>query len=424
MAVGVRLAMVALVVAGLCAGLVASSGAPPAQDPPTNDVCLTCHGDPGATSAAGRSVAVDETRFGGSVHGSMAMACVDCHTDLAATEDFPHAERLARVSCSTCHSDAVAAYDLSSHALARRQDTASVAATCVDCHTAHEIRPAADPESTTYALNLPTTCSRCHGSADVIAAGRIAIGNVGAAYADSIHGRAISRSGLVVAATCTSCHGAHDIRPGSDPGSRVHRANIPSVCGACHEGIERVYETGAHGVGVTSGIAQAAVCADCHTAHDIQRAEAPAWQLDVIAECGTCHTDQIRTYRDTFHGQVTSLGYTRVATCASCHGSHAIFASDDPRSMISSTRLLTTCQQCHTEATEGFTGYDPHADKHNRERNPELYWASRAMTWLLVGTFGFFGLHTLLWLPRSALARREKRRARAAAPETTADPEA
>jgi hypothetical protein len=260
-----------------------------AQEPPGKDVCLACHGDPGAVSSAGRSVAVDEARFGGSVHGFLGMACIDCHTDVAAAQEFPHAERLAPVQCGLCHDAPVAAYDRSVHARARRERVSSVAATCVDCHTTHDIRPASDPDSPTYALNVPATCARCHGSAEVIAAGGISIGNVPALYEDSIHGRAVSRAGLLVAPTCTSCHDSHDIREKSDVESRVHHANVPATCGRCHEGILRVYGEGVHGSGLASGNGSVPVCSDCHSAHGIQRAEVSGWQLDVIGECGTCH---------------------------------------------------------------------------------------------------------------------------------------
>ena len=33
---------------------------------------------------------------------------------------------------------------------------------------------------------------------------------------------------------CKDCHGYHDVLPASSSGSRVHAANIPSTCGACH----------------------------------------------------------------------------------------------------------------------------------------------------------------------------------------------
>jgi hypothetical protein len=298
------------------------------------------------------------------------------------------------------------AYNKSIHAFARRQIASSVAAACADCHTSHDIRSSKDPAASTYALNLPATCSRCHGDPAIIKQGHIAIGNVAAQYKDSIHGRAVSKSGLLVAANCKSCHGSHDIRQKSDPASRVNRANSPATCGACHEGVMTQYVGGVHGQAFGKGNPKAPVCADCHSAHGIQRADVSSWQLDVIRECGTCHVNRIETYRDTFHGQVTSLGFVRVATCAACHGAHAILPASNPQSMTSKTRVLSTCQQCHPNATEGFAAYDPHADKHSPDRNPVLYVAAKFMEWLLVGVFGFFGLHALLWLPRGFAERR------------------
>lgn len=390
----------------MAAPLLAQRAATPA---PSNDTCLACHGDADAKSARGTSIAVDAKKFAQSVHGGLGLDCVACHTDLSKTTEFPHAEKLARVNCATCHDQASAAFDTSIHAQARRQTPGSVAATCVDCHTTHEIRSSKDPESRTYPLNLPDTCGRCHGNPSIIQQGGIRAGNVADLYRDSIHGKAVSRSGLLVAANCTSCHGSHEIRPKADSESRVHRASVPSTCGTCHGGIKTQYDAGVHGAALAKGDPRAPVCADCHTAHDIQRADTSSWQLDVIRECGTCHADKIKTYRDTFHGQVTSLGFVRVATCSSCHGPHAVYPKTDPRSMVSSARLLDTCRQCHTSATTGFIRYDPHADKNDRARNPVLFYSSRFMTWLLAGTFGFFGLHALLWLPRGVIARRQKR---------------
>jgi hypothetical protein len=399
---------VAVALLSLTTPTLAQRGAPP--PPPDNDLCLACHSDPEFVSPAGKHLGVDAEKFASSIHGDMAMACVDCHADLRTTQDFPHPEKLARVDCSGCHDTAVASYNLSIHAFARRQSADSVAATCADCHTAHEIRQSKDPLSTTYALNLPATCSRCHGDPAIIQKGHIAIGNVAELYKDSIHGRAVTKSGLLVAANCTSCHGSHEIRPKSDPLSKVNRANIPATCGACHEGIQTLYASGIHGTEFAGGNLLAPVCADCHSAHGIQRADVSSWQLDVIGECGTCHTENIKTYRDTFHGQVTSLGFVRVATCAACHGPHDIHPASDERSMVSKARVLSTCQQCHPNATEGFAQYDPHADKHDRERNPWLYWSARFMTWLLVGVFSFFGLHALLWFPRGMRERRKNGR--------------
>jgi Cytochrome c3 len=400
----VKLASAAILLCFAAARVTAEPVKPPPS--PTNEDCLTCHEDPAAKRANGTSIFVAKDKFSASVHGQAGLACVDCHADLAKTADFPHADKLAPAQCQTCHGDVAAEYAKSAHALARKAG-GSFAAKCADCHTAHEIRSAKDPASPTYVLNLPTTCGRCHGNPDVIRKGHIAIGNVVTLYEDSIHAKALHESGLVVAPTCKTCHGMHDVRHASDPESKVFRTNVPETCGSCHEGVRRLYETGIHGAAVRRGNPRAPVCTDCHTAHHIQVATQEAWRLEVVRECGTCHAESLTSYRDTYHGQVTSLGFARIATCADCHRPHDILPASDPRSAVSSLKRAQTCQKCHPGANENFARYDPHADPENRSRNPVLYWASKLMKGLLLGVFGFFGIHTLLWVPRSWKARRE-----------------
>ncbi|MBI2835645.1 MAG: cytochrome c3 family protein [Acidobacteria bacterium] len=371
---------------------------------PANDDCLACHGDPSTTRADGSRVAVDAAQFQKSVHGQAPVACIDCHADLTSVTEFPHAETLARVSCASCHDEAVTAYSKGVHAQARQQANGS-AATCVDCHGTHGMAASKDPASPTYALNLPTLCGRCHGNPEIIRRGHIQIGNIVAQYQDSIHGRAVSKSGLLVAPNCSSCHGNHEIRRRTDPASPVHAARVPDTCGKCHEGIETLYRRGAHGTALASEDPQAPVCKDCHTAHNIQSAGTPTWRLAVIRECGTCHVESMKTYRDTFHGQVTALGFTRVAACADCHGAHEIHPKHDARSTVSSVRLVETCGKCHPGANENFVRYDPHADKHNRARNPGLFHAARLMDGLLILVFAFFGIHSGLWFTRTVRVR-------------------
>jgi hypothetical protein len=148
------------------------------------------------------------------------------------------------------------------------------------------------------------------------------------------------------------------------------------------------------------GNPRAAVCIDCHTAHDTKVVDA-AWKMDLVKECGTCHKESMRTFRDTFHGKVSTLGFERAATCADCHGSHGILPSKDPKSTVSDARRAETCSKCHQGASEKFSRYDPHADGHSREHSPVLYYITLAMKLLLVSVFAFFGLHTVLWLGRS-----------------------
>ncbi|HLB01617.1 MAG TPA: cytochrome c3 family protein [Nitrospiria bacterium] len=403
-----QLGSLALVI-GFCIGLLTfSPGDARAAEIPTSKDCLICHGNPDLkreAPAPGRpeSLFIDESGMKASVHGRV--ECVTCHMGVAA----PHEKLISPIPgvdlCASCHSQEVEAYQGSNHARSR-QHADSEAATCSSCHgDVHAILAKTDPRSPSYHLNLPRTCAKCHANPELARRYNLRGGNVYQLYMDSIHGRAITQSGLLVSANCSSCHGAHDIRSSEDPASRIHKANIPQTCGSCHAGVLTVYRESVHGRQFSAGLFSAPVCTDCHTAHEIQRVEQEAWKLEIVRECGTCHSESLRTFRDTFHGQVTSLGFTRVARCSDCHGAHEIQPSRDPRSRIHPANLVSTCQKCHATANLNFVKYDPHADPDNRERNPVLYYAAWFMTLLLVGVFVFFGLHTLLWGVRTMVGK-------------------
>ena len=57
-----------------------------------------------------------------------------------------------------------------------------------------------------------------------------------------------------------------------------------------------------------------------------------------------------------------------------------------------------------------FTGYLTHATHHDPDRYPTLYYTYWAMTFLLIGVFTFFGIHTLMWLPQSFKHMRARKR--------------
>jgi hypothetical protein len=393
---------------GLLLVLLGSVLLPAAAAPPTNDDCLTCHADE-VDRADGPKLAPVGAVFAASVHGQAGAACVDCHADLAKAE-LPHAEKLARVDCSPCHGKEAADYATSWHAESLRKAPGSKAAVCSSCHGTHDILPAKDPKSRTNHFNVPATCLACHGNAAVFpAAARLGSGEP-SHFGDSIHGAALSRSGLSVAPNCATCHGAHAVLRPSDPKAATSRANVPATCGSCHAKILTDFNTGVHAEAAKKGNPRAPVCIDCHSAHEVQTPGTAAWKVGVIKECGTCHAELIETYRDTYHGQVTELGFTRVATCADCHGSHAIHAPNDPASTVSPQRILETCRKCHPNANARFTKYQPHANPRDRKGYPFLFYTTKFMTWLLVGVFSFFGIHTLLWLPRSWKARRDHQR--------------
>lgn len=346
--------------------------------------CLGCHEQPAAAT------------FQASVHGSL--SCTDCHSSKKA---YPHGESEPKVKCDTCHAEPASGVASSVH-------TSAGAQPCLGCHgEPHAILPASNPKASIYPTNLPRTCGNCH--ADGKFAKQHHIQEVYSPYIDSIHGFALTKDGLLVAASCSSCHGSHKILSRKDPKSRTHHANIPATCGTCHAGPKEAYLAGIHGMLLESGNNQAPVCTDCHTAHQIASVRTASWQTRTTGTCGNCHKEQFTTYRDTFHAQVSSLGYIETAHCWDCHGFHDVRPATDSASMIAKANLQTTCGKCHSNVTKGFVSYQPHADRHNRKDYPLLWASGIFMELLLAGVLGFFALHALLWLIRSIYDRRTSR---------------
>jgi hypothetical protein len=382
--------------------------APPVQAQPlSSEVCLSCHSVPGLEKLRdGKSVSlqVDGETFAHSVHGPL--GCATCHSDVSRV---PHAAELKRVQCSACHTPVANDFLESVHGKAYEKRLPD-APGCSGCHGKHDILASKNPSSRVYPLNLPRTCGNCHGDPELAKRHNIPVTNAYQLYMDSIHGRALTKSGLLVAANCSSCHGSHRILQAMDLQSSVNRRNVPATCGQCHAGVLKIWEGSVHGKLAQSGNDKAPVCIDCHTSHEIRRVEMDAWKLEVVRECGNCHAESLRSYRDTFHGQVTALGFTRVARCSDCHGFHEILPVSEPGSSVAPARIVATCQKCHPSANASFAKYDPHADPKNKNRNPMLYYSSRFMTWLLGGVFVFFGVHTALWFGRALVEKKKQGR--------------
>jgi hypothetical protein len=336
--------------------------------------CISCHSEKAALKD--------------SVHGSL--SCTGCHSSI---QSFPHPEKQTPVNCASCHSDSATTLGQSVHA-------AAGGPTCLSCHgDAHFILSAKDPKSATYPANLPHTCGACHGNAQM--AKRVGLQEVYSLYMDSIHGFALTQDGLLVAANCASCHGSHGILSKKDPKSKTNHANIPATCGACHAGPLKAFSSGIHGQLLQAGSEDGPVCTDCHTAHEIAKVESAEWQMKTTATCGACHKDEFATYHDTFHAQVSALGYRQTARCWDCHGFHDILPASDPKSTIAPANLTTTCGKCHAGASTSFVKYDPHADSHDSKHYPALHYSAVFMNLLLASVLGFFALHTILWFVRS-----------------------
>jgi uncharacterized protein with PIN domain len=371
--------------------------------------CLTCHERPDITASSdGHSLVVDATELAGSMH--VKTACSQCHTGVNPSRKRPCESITQEVDCSVCHAENVADYQGSVHGrLFARGDPN--APTCLECHGTHGVLGRRDPRSPTFPTRVPSLCARCHREGQQ-AAVRYAGTEHGIIehYTESIHGKGLLKSGLVVTAMCTDCHTAHGELPSSDPASSVNRANVPTTCGRCHHGIQEQFVKSVHSRQITHTDKDLPSCSDCHSAHTIRRTDMQGFMLEIMDQCGRCHEKIARTYFDTYHGKVSQLGYTKTAKCYDCHGAHDILPVSDPRSHLSRDNVVATCQKCHPGATRRFAGYLTHATHHDPDKYPFLFWTFWGMTGLLTGTFIVGGLHTLLWIPRAIQWRRELRR--------------
>ena len=253
--------------------------------------CLTCHGDNSlSTDVNGKTVSlyVDGKKLQHSIHGSMKLSCIDCHKDV---KSLVHETTPQKVTCSSCHADAQTAYAHSTHARASSTGK-NPAADCIDCHgDAHQVLAGGHPDSPVNHAHIPATCGRCHGQKFLMESNGMS-SQPFISYQDSVHGRAVEK-GSLKAAVCTDCHGAHEILPANEPKSPIYKLNVPATCGQCHTDIQNTFNASIHGQAIARGNQLSPVCTDCHGIHSIQKhtdPRSPVSEQNLSRDtCARCH---------------------------------------------------------------------------------------------------------------------------------------
>ncbi len=262
-----------------------------AEQKPKDKDCLGCHSDSTLTTEVnGKQISSRLYVDEGKLKHSVhgdLFACVDCHKDV---KGLVHETAPKKVTCAECHADAQQAYAHSLHAKAKQG--AAPAANCQDCHGgAHEVLAAADAKSPVNHDNIPTTCGRCHGQKFLMESNGES-GQTFVSYQQSVHGLAIE-NGSKKAAVCTDCHGAHEILPANDAKSPIYKFNVPATCGKCHGTIQQTFDESIHGQAIARGNGLAPVCTDCHGIHSIKAHIDPnssvSEQNIARTTCARCH---------------------------------------------------------------------------------------------------------------------------------------
>jgi predicted CXXCH cytochrome family protein len=293
-------------------------GGPAVQLSGETATCLACHADKSLAitlkSGEELSLFVDAAMLSRSRHGKN--GCTDCHTDLKGAEGghprkpLPSARELVveyAKECAGCHVENGERMKDSVHQLAQERGDLQ-AATCTDCHGAHDARRLKEPRA-----NIARTCARCHGE-------------IAQTFSKSVHGAALS-DGNPDVPTCTDCHASHAIK---DPRGATWRLGLPDLCGTCHS--------------------DAAKMKKYHLSPNVLQTYLADFHGNTVSLLKAQKTQPV------------------VALCTDCHGVHDIAKTHDPESRVVAANLVHTCRKCHPQANESFpkawmSHYQPSWDK-------------------------------------------------------------
>ena len=268
------------------------------------DTCLACHLE--MKEFLGDAA----TKFEADVHRSHGLGCADCHGGDPTAEDpavsmspargfrgAPEKKQIPQF-CARCHSDAsymqkfgpairVDQYDqyqTSVHGQRLKNGDTQVA-TCIDCHSVHDILAVSDPRSGVYPLNQASTCGNCHASAEHMASYTLPTDQM-EKYYRSVH-HAAQVAGDLSAPTCATCHGNHGAKP---PGVE----SVANICGTCHVLFQQAFETSVHH-DVFEAMGMGA-CIVCHENHEVASPGDDWLGVSPEALCVKCHMEGDTAY--------------------------------------------------------------------------------------------------------------------------------
>lgn len=384
------------------------------QIPPDQIFCARCHTEPLLWDEDNQRLFISPEQLQQDIHRQSGVACSDCHGGDPKSMDVTtaHATLLpldqTRSRCGVCHNDQRLGIVKGVHAKVGAKDERGrgMPLDCAECHgkSPHHILAVTERDSPVFVINQVQTCGRCHPDDK-------------ATYDDTVHGKGLYESGLLVTAVCAKCHGAHGIYYAADRRSTLNAANVAATCSKCHQFIEQRLAASIHGQGKGPGSAtqqpamggttkREPACTDCHPGHHLLYPALGEFRLEVSSHCGNCHADLSSRYALSMHGELTRQGFAAAANCADCHGSHDVLPINDPKSTLApGANRLRTCQKCHAYAVVNFTQYDPHANFKDAKRYPNLHGVYTVINDAFSIFFLLALLHAFLWFVRAFVQR-------------------
>jgi predicted CXXCH cytochrome family protein len=161
-----------------------------------------------------------------------------------------------------------------------------------------------------------------------------------AAFDASVHGKA----GL----TCVSCHTnisgyPHPKLTAGD--RRSFQLERYTECETCHQQEYRETLDSNHARALAAGNRQAAICTDCHGAHDVSVPNEPRQKISTT--CRKCHSTIYDEYASSVHGMaLNETSNPDVPVCTDCHGTHT---QEDPTTAAFRLKSPQICGKCHAD---------------------------------------------------------------------------
>ncbi len=264
---------------------------------PVKDSCVECH------AVMDGPIQKPALLIKNDIHTANGLSCADCHGGDRTSDDpsvamskakgfvgTPKRTAIPRL-CANCHGNAdfmrryrpqqridqFELYKTSVHGKRLAAGDENVA-TCIDCHSVHDIRAVKDALAPVHPLRLPGACGRCHADAQKMAPYRIPTDQL-ERYRTSVHWAALKKGDLS-APNCASCHGNHGAKP-------PQVESVAAVCGSCHVLFAQLYEKSVHEP-IFSAASGGGGCIVCHSNHGIHQ-PSTAMLAGPQSVCSNCH---------------------------------------------------------------------------------------------------------------------------------------
>lgn len=127
---------------------------------------------------------------------------------------------------------------------------------------------------------------------------------------------------------------------------REYQLQRADSCTTCHEANAEATQDSVHAQALAAGNKNAAICTDCHGAHNVQTPGDPRSNIPLM--CQKCHSEIYAQYKDSVHGSaLIGEGNPDVPTCTDCHGVHSIQGPSTNENFSLSSPLI--CAECHAD---------------------------------------------------------------------------